>query len=79
MWYVYIIKSIRFKYIYIGFTDNINRRIEEHNEGKCKATNPYKPFELISYVALKNKNKAIKLERYLKTGSGSSFLRKRIF
>ncbi|MDP8230924.1 MAG: GIY-YIG nuclease family protein [Candidatus Gorgyraea atricola] len=78
MWYVYLIKSIKFKYRYIGSSNDVYKRLEEHNKGICKASNPYKPFKLISYIAVEDKNKAIELERYLKTGSGSAFLKKRI-
>ena len=79
MWYVYIIQSVNSKYKYIGSTGNLKRRIKEHNEGICKATNSYKPFEICSYIAVKSKAKAIELEKYLKTGSGKAFLKKRVF
>ena len=78
MWYVYIIKSNNSKYRYVGPTNNLDRRLLEHNNGMCKATSPYKPFRLKAYVAIKDKNKAIELEKYLKTGSGIAFLKKRI-
>ncbi len=78
MWYVYIIKSINFKYKYIGTTNDLARRVKDHNNGICRASSPYKPFKLEAYIAVENKDKAIKLERYLKTGSGASFLERRI-
>jgi predicted GIY-YIG superfamily endonuclease len=78
MWYVYIIKSNKFTYKYIGSTNNLYRRLTQHNNGECEASKPYKPFELIAYIAVKSKDKAIKLEKYLKTGSGAVFLEKRI-
>ena len=76
MWYVYILKSKLFKYKYIGCTNSLERRLLEHNNGVCKSSNPYKPFELIGYIAVSDKLKAIKLERYCKTGSGSVFLKR---
>ncbi len=78
MWYVYIIKSLKRNFIYTGSTNNIERRIEEHNSGICDCTKPYKPFRLIAYFALDGKDKAINFEKYLKTGSGKAFLSKRL-
>lgn len=78
MWYVYVIKSTKCKYKYVGATNDLERRVEKHNKGICKATKSYRPFELAAYLVVKSKDKAIKLERYLKTGSGAAFLEKRI-
>ncbi len=78
MWYVYILKSINHSFIYVGSTDNIKRRFEEHNNGLSKSTKPYKPFELNAYVAVKTEKKARELEKYFKTGSGKVILKKRI-
>ena len=78
MWFVYIIGSVNSRYKYIGCTKNLKRRLIEHNNGTCSASKPYKPFRLLTYIAVEDKNKAIKLEKYLKTGSGSAFLKKRL-
>ena len=78
MWYVYVIKSLKFKYKYIGSTNDLERRLSEHNNGICEASCPYRPFELMTYIAVKGKDKAIEIERYFKTGSGAAFLKKRI-
>jgi predicted GIY-YIG superfamily endonuclease len=55
MWFVYIIKSLRYNFIYIGSTNDLQRRLEEHNSGISKSTFPYKPFELEAYIAVKAK------------------------
>jgi len=73
MWYVYILKSKKFKYKYIGSTNNLERRLKEHDQGTCRASSPYRPFELKGYIAVCNKDKAVRLEKYLKSGSGSVF------
>ncbi len=78
MWYVYVVKSISTKFKYVGSTNDIGRRVEEHNSGKCRAMRPFRPYELIAYVAVENKTKARVLEKYFKTGSGGVFLQKRI-
>ncbi|HSR18788.1 MAG TPA: GIY-YIG nuclease family protein [Ignavibacteriaceae bacterium] len=78
MWYVYIIKSLTENFIYIGSTNSIERRLNEHNCGLCLSTKHYKPFELEAFIAVKAESKAKELEKYLKTGSGRAILKKRI-
>jgi putative endonuclease len=78
MWYVYILRSIIDKKLYIGSTDNIRRRLAEHNSGKVDSTKSRLPFSLEAYIAVKDKARAIELEQYFKTGSGKAILQKRI-
>jgi len=78
MWYVYILRSIIDKNLYIGSTDNIRRRLAEHNSGKVDSTKSRVPFSLEAYIAVKDKARAIELEQYFKTGSGKAILQKRI-
>ena len=80
MKYVYFLQSKRYnKYIYIGLTNNLRRRFSEHNSRRSKlSTAPYRPFVLVGYIAIAAENKARDLERYLKSGSGRAFLKKRI-
>lgn len=78
MYFVYFLKSISTSFRYVGYTSNINQRLNEHNSGMNKSTKPYLPFELDAYIAVKTKEKAKALEKYFKTGSGIAFARKRI-
>jgi putative endonuclease len=78
MWYVYILRSSKDNNLYIGSTDNIDRRLNEHNSGKSDSTRSRRPFILEAFISVKDKSKAIELELYLKTGSGKAFLNKRI-
>ncbi len=78
MWFVYILKSINHSFTYIGFTNDLERRLDEHNQGLTQSTKHYAPFVLDAYLAVKTKAKAIELEKYFKTGSGKAVLKKRI-
>ena len=78
MWYVYILKSINSNFRYIGSTNNLKRRLMEHNDGLSQSTKHYKPFELESFIGVKTESQARNLERYFKTGSGKAILFKRI-
>jgi putative endonuclease len=71
MFYVYVIRSQSHpKRHYIGFTENIDQRVKEHNEGKSLHTAKYGPRQLAVYLAVPSKTKALDLERYFKSGSG---------
>lgn len=78
MWYVYFLKSKSKDWQYVGFTSNLKTRLKSHNEGINKATKPYAPFSLKTYIAVDTKEKAIKLEKYFKTGSGIAWMNKHL-
>jgi putative endonuclease len=78
MWYVYILRSKKDGRVYVGSTDDLNRRLEEHREGRCQSTKSRRPLELEAYVAVKDEPVARSLEKYFKTGSGIATLRRRI-
>lgn len=75
MFCVYAIKSISRNYIYVGLTNNLERRLNEHNNGKNKTTKPYKTFELIFSELVNSREDARKREIFLKSGIGKEFLK----
>lgn len=78
MYYVYVLESLNITgRRYIGFTGNVEKRLKEHNEGKCASSKGCRPWRVETYVAFSCKDKALSFERYLKTGSGWSFSTKR--
>lgn len=79
MHYAYIINSVNHpdKY-YTGYTTNPEQRLNDHNSGKATHTNKYRPWKLITYFAFEDKEKALKFEAYLKTGSGRAFAAKHL-
>ena len=78
MWFVYILRSLKDKKLYIGSTDDLRRRLTEHNSAEADSTKYRIPFTLEAYVAVRDKSRAIELEQYFKTGSGKAILEKRI-
>ncbi len=78
MWYAYILESTKDNKHYIGSTNDLKRRLDEHNSGKVEATTARRPLRLVSYIAVENEAQSRCLEKYLKTGSGFSFIKKRI-
>jgi len=66
---MYVLKSEVDHKLYIGYSDNLKRRIKEHNQGKTKSIKHRIPFKLIYYEAYKNKTDARKREIELKNNS----------
>lgn len=80
MHFVYLIKSAsRLNKTYVGMTEDVENRLKVHNEGKCPSTSRFRPWELVTYIAVRSEDQARKLEQYLKTGSGHAFARKRLW
>ncbi len=77
-WYVYVLRSLRTSFVYIGSTNDIERRLAEHNEGLTQSTKVYRPFRVAAFVAVETETKARELEHYFKRGSGKAILNKRI-
>lgn len=79
MYYVYLLRSIRFDQVYVGSTNNLKRRFVEHNDGKEFSTRRYKPWELIYYESYKEERYARMREKMLKYhGNSMKQLKKRI-
>jgi putative endonuclease len=79
-YYVYILKSKKdLKQFYIGYTTNLENRMEDHKNPKASAyTRQYAPWELDTYIVFRDKKLAEQCEIYLKSQSGRAFLRKRL-
>ena len=80
MYFVYILRSTkRPSKIYVGYTTNLEKRLGEHNSEKGKGyTRKYCPWELLCYLAFKERVLAENFEFYLKRGSGFAFMKKRL-
>ena len=78
MYYAYILFSSKSKNFYFGYTEDLRKRVQEHNNGISKATAPYIPWKLVFYSAFDTMRKAKDFELYLKTGSGKAFAYKHL-
>ena len=75
MFYVYVLLSLKDKKFYIGFTNDVERRLKEHNSGKNISTKSRLPLKLIYYEAHLSKADAERREKYFKTTKGKSTLK----
>ena len=76
--YVYVLESLVDNDRYIGFTNNIRKRLEEHKRGLSFSTKHRLPIKLIYAELCTNKQDAQRREQYLKTTRGRRFLAKRL-
>ena len=80
MFYVYLIRSTRFPYkVYVGITEDLKKRLKTHNSGGSVHTAKYKPWNLAVYMGFVDETKARDFEKYLKSGSGRAFAKKRLW
>lgn len=79
MFYVYILKSNKDNKLYIGYTNSLKRRIQEHNSGGNTSTKFRRPLDLIYYEAYKSEGDAKHREKMLKLfGRALGGLKRRI-
>jgi len=79
MYYVYVLKSLKDEKLYIGSTNNLKRRLSEHNNGLSRSTKARRPFEIRYCEVYYNKQEAIKREYSLKKdGKALGQLKRRI-
>jgi putative endonuclease len=79
MFYVYVLQSVKFDKKYIGFTDDLKRRFEEHNSKKGgDFTRKNGPWKLIFYECHINKRDAQEMEQFYKSGYGREVLQKKL-
>jgi predicted GIY-YIG superfamily endonuclease len=78
--YVYLLESLSAPgQRYIGATTDLRTRLKEHNAGKSGHTSKFLPWRVVTYAAFSDRARAEAFERYLKSGSGHAFARKRLW
>ena len=78
MIFVYILQSQKDQKYYIGHTDNIERRLQEHNREKSRSVKNRAPFLVIHKEVLTTKTEAIKREKQIKKYKGGEAFRRLI-
>lgn len=79
MFYIHLLKSKKDEELYVGFTNDLERRIKEHNNGLVASTKLRVPFELIYCEGYKSEKDARHRENNLKLHSRAfAQLKKRI-
>ena len=76
-YFVYVLKSESKGSSYVGHTQDLDKRIEEHNNGKSKSTRHKRPWILVYSEKYETRSNAVHRERYFKTVKGRIELKKK--
>lgn len=71
-WFVYILKSVKDQGLYVGMSQNPEKRLAQHNAGKTPSTRLRRPFVLCYQEQCSSREQARQREKYLKSYSGAS-------
>jgi len=77
MFYVYILKLGNGQ-LYTGFTNDLKRRVQEHQKKKVASTSKRHPIQLVHYEAYFYESDARRREKFLKSSEGKNLLKKQI-
>ena len=77
-YYTYILKSKKDGKIYTGYTQDLRKRLNQHNKGLSTYTKGRGPFILIYYEACLLESNARSREVFLKSGMGKRYLKNRL-
>ncbi|MFH1910039.1 MAG: GIY-YIG nuclease family protein [bacterium] len=75
-YYLYINKRLKSNQYYIGISANPAKRLKEHNSGKVKATKYKRPYKTVFIQAYASKDKAMSVERKIKSWKRKDFIEK---
>ena len=78
MYFIYLLLSSKDNKFYTGSTNNLQRRLQEHNSGNVKSTRNRRSLQIIYYEACINEKDAQQREKYLKSGMGKRYLKNRL-
>ena len=78
MHYAYVLLSEKDSKFYTGQTNDLKRRIQEHQSGNVRSTWNRKPLKLIYYEACLDEDDAKQREIYLKSGKGKKYIKNRL-
>jgi predicted GIY-YIG superfamily endonuclease len=73
--FVYVLRNSAPKF-YIGLTSDVNARLADHNNGRCPHTASRRPWLLHVVIEFSDEPRAVRFERYLKSGSGRAFAKR---
>jgi predicted GIY-YIG superfamily endonuclease len=63
---------------YVGVTNDLRARLQKHNAGEVAHTSKYGPWTIKTHLAFEQEKRAVEFEKYLKSGSGRAFAKKRL-
>jgi putative endonuclease len=77
-YYTYVLQTIKDNRFYIGYTNNLRKRLMKHKAGYVSSTKDRLPVKLVYFEGCLDKKLAVKREKQLKTGFGRAYLKRRL-
>ena len=75
--FVYVLRNANpHPHFYVGLTSDVAARLADHNSGRCSHTVSLRPWHLHVVIQFPDEKRAIRFERYLKSGSGRAFAKR---
>jgi len=74
---VYFLQSLKNNDLYVGSTEDVEKRVALHNAGKVKSTKAYRPWKLLDFEEGESRSVAVKRERFFKTHQQKEILKKK--
>jgi len=71
--FVYILKDDAAQRYYTGLTGDVQARLADHNGGRCPHTADGRPWKVDVVIEFADEARAVRFEKYLKSGSGAAF------
>jgi putative endonuclease len=65
-YFVYILESLKDKTYYVGSTQDLESRLQRHNEGRVAYTRPKRPWKLVYSEVHPDRSSAMKREYEIK-------------
>ena len=70
MYYVYILLNDAKTRTYTGVTDDVNKRLADHNDGRVKSSQSYRPYKVIHTESFETLSEARQKEKFYKSTTG---------
>jgi len=77
MFFAYVLKSENCGSHYYGYCEDLEERIERHNEGKVRSTKSKRPWKLLYYEEFPSRSEAYRRELFFKSRNGYKYLKKK--
>ena len=77
-YYVYILESECDNSYYIGYTEDLQLRLQRHNDGWSRSTKAKRPWKIVYYEKYQSKTEALRREREIKSKKSRRYIKQLI-
>ncbi len=75
MFYAYVLQPLKKNILYKGSTENLNQRLEQHNNGLVTFTSKFRPWKIVYFETFSTRAEAMVREKFFKSGKGREWLK----